>query len=139
MSDQSLTIGQLAKASSIPLSTLRYYERKNILTPQSRSAAGYRLYSHKQIATIQFIHNAKSVGLSLKTIKILITLASEKKHASVVSSMNEHLIDIQTRINKLKKIETVIKDLLSNCEPEKPFDECPSLKKLFGFTDQCDI
>ena len=39
-----MTIGQVAKAAGVAATTLRYYEREGLVTPTSRSGAGYRLY-----------------------------------------------------------------------------------------------
>ncbi len=136
---KTLTIGQLAKLSNINVSTLRHYERQGLLIPKTRSASGYRLYSSSQVATLRFIMNAKSVGLTLKVIKDLIEFAHDKEHIHVVDRMGEHLKEVQQKIAELKKIESAIKDLTENCERHKSFDDCPSIKKLFGFDDKCDI
>lgn len=49
--------------------TLRYYERKGILTPPPRSANDYRDYSDSTIDVIRFIRLGQSVGLSLNVIR----------------------------------------------------------------------
>ncbi|MDF1795099.1 MAG: MerR family DNA-binding transcriptional regulator [Coxiellaceae bacterium] len=136
---KTLTIGELAKLSDIAISTLRHYERQGLLAPKARTAAGYRLYSIHQVATLTFIKNAKSVGLTLKIIKDLITCAHEKKHIEVVDRMSDHLKEVQQKIAELQNIETAIKDLVENCERHESFDDCPSIRKLFGFNKQCDI
>ncbi|MDF1654242.1 MAG: MerR family DNA-binding transcriptional regulator [Coxiellaceae bacterium] len=136
---QTLTIGQLAKLSNINISTLRHYERQGLLIPKTRTAAGYRLYSSSQVAILKFIMNAKSVGLKLTVIKDLIDFAHRKEHITVVDRMSEHLEEVQHKIAELKKIESAIKELVGNCERHKSFDECPSIRKLFGFDSKCDI
>jgi MerR family mercuric resistance operon transcriptional regulator len=40
-----VTIGELAKAAEVPISTVRYYERAGILKAHRRSASNYRLSS----------------------------------------------------------------------------------------------
>ena len=42
--DACYTIGQLAKTAGVPTSTVRYYERRGLLTSEARSRGNYRLY-----------------------------------------------------------------------------------------------
>jgi MerR family copper efflux transcriptional regulator len=67
-----LQISELAAASGVPTSTLRYYERIGLVRPQSRSAAGYRLYDDDSVSRVAFIGRAKRLGMSLDDIATLI-------------------------------------------------------------------
>ena len=67
-----LTIGQLAKQMGVRTSTLRYYEKEGLITPDGRSDAGYRLYKPEAAQTIQLIQRAQRVGFSLADIKALL-------------------------------------------------------------------
>jgi len=43
--EQVFTIGQLAKAASVNIQTVRFYERQGILQPIDRKDSGYRVYN----------------------------------------------------------------------------------------------
>jgi hypothetical protein len=45
----SVTIGQLARKHGLSRSTLLYYDRIGLLSPTSRSAAGYRRYGPTEV------------------------------------------------------------------------------------------
>ncbi len=67
-----LTIGQLAKRVGVRTSTLRYYEEQALLTPTSRSDAGYRLYDEQAEQNLLFIQRAQRLGFLLSDIRTLL-------------------------------------------------------------------
>jgi len=66
---ESLGIGQLAKRGGVGIDTVRYYERKGLLSPRTRLAAGYRRYGDLELARLRFVRRAQALGFSLKEIK----------------------------------------------------------------------
>ena len=68
----TLRISELATASGVPTSTLRYYERIGLVRPQARSASGYRLYDDGSVERLAFIGRAKRLGMSLDDVATLI-------------------------------------------------------------------
>ncbi len=67
-----LTIGELARRSGLNTSALRYYEEQGLLTPISRTPAGYRIYAPEAEQTLQLIRRAQRLGFSLSDIRTLI-------------------------------------------------------------------
>ena len=67
-----LTIGQVARATGVAATTLRYYEREGILTPTVRNGAGYRLYDAQAVERLQFLRSAQAVGFTLDDIRTLL-------------------------------------------------------------------
>jgi DNA-binding transcriptional MerR regulator len=59
----------LMTKAKVSRDTLRYYERKGIITPPPRAANGYRDYPDSTIDVIRFIRLGQSVGLSLNVIR----------------------------------------------------------------------
>jgi hypothetical protein len=59
---KTLTIGELANRVGMRTSTLRYYEEQGLLTPQSRSPAGYRLYNPQDEQVLLFISRSNALG-----------------------------------------------------------------------------
>ena len=43
------TIGKIAMQSAVSADTLRFYEKKGLITPTLRTAAGYRLYTEDAV------------------------------------------------------------------------------------------
>jgi MerR family copper efflux transcriptional regulator len=67
-----MQISELAAASGVPTSTLRYYERIGLVRPPGRSAAGYRLYDEDSVERVAFIGRAKRLGMTLEDVATLI-------------------------------------------------------------------
>ncbi len=50
--NRPLSIGSVARLAGVPLTTVRFYERANVVRPMGRSGANYRLYSPDAVARI---------------------------------------------------------------------------------------
>ena len=69
-----LLIGKLAKSAGVKADTVRFYERAGMLPKPQRSPTGYRIYSERDLAQLQFIKKAQSLGFSLDEIKRILSL-----------------------------------------------------------------
>lgn len=64
------TIGQISKICMIPIQTLRYYDKIDLLIPVDvNEETGYRHYSNRQIVHIKIIQHLKELNFSLHEIK----------------------------------------------------------------------
>lgn len=63
-----MTIGEMSKKTSLPESTLRYYEKKKLLIVE-RDKHGRRVYSESDVEWIKFIRRLKETGMLLKDIQ----------------------------------------------------------------------
>lgn len=63
-----MTIGEIAKKTNLPESTLRYYEKKRLIKV-TRDNSGRRDYAESDIEWIKFIRRLKETGMLLKDIK----------------------------------------------------------------------
>lgn len=70
-----LTIGEVATRSGFSIKALRFYERRGLLPPSGRSAGGFRLYGEADLHRLEFIRQAKTLGLSLDHIRELLASA----------------------------------------------------------------
>ena len=63
-----MTIGEIAKETGLPESTLRYYERKGLIRV-ARDRAGRRAYPESDIEWVRFIRRLKETGMPLRDIR----------------------------------------------------------------------
>ncbi|HLI57090.1 MAG TPA: MerR family transcriptional regulator [Actinomycetota bacterium] len=63
-----LRISELAARAGVPTSTLRYYERIGLLSPDARGSNGYRRYGDRAVERLAFIGRAKRLGLPLEDV-----------------------------------------------------------------------
>ena len=133
MSDaKNLTIGQVAKRASVNVQTLRYYERRNLVLPKVRKDSGYRLYDEQTVRTVQFVKHAQEMGFTLEEIRSLLSLRvpSHGRCNRVLSRAKEKLSDVKDRIKKLKRMESTLKKLISDCENKITTDSCPIIESM---------
>lgn len=64
-------IAEVAQRTGFTPATLRYYEGIGLVTPASRTEAGYRVYDDASLHRLRFIARAKQLGCSLPEISEL--------------------------------------------------------------------
>jgi len=64
-----LTVSQVARVSGVTVRTLHHYDQIGLLTPGSRSAAGYRLYLDGDLERLQEILFYRELGFGLDEIR----------------------------------------------------------------------
>ena len=63
----TLSVGEVARRSAVPVSTLHFYEAKGLISSQ-RSAGNQRRYARDVLRRVAFIRVAQRVGISLADI-----------------------------------------------------------------------
>lgn len=102
MSEQALTIGELAKRGNVATSLLRYYEKEGLLEPDGRTAAGYRLYAPEALKHLLFIRKAQRYGFSLKDIKLMRGAAHEGSQAHDIRAIaQQRFLEIERRVTEM--------------------------------------
>lgn len=64
-----MNISTVAKEMNLSPSTIRYYERIDLLPPITRNEAGVRTFSTEDLKWIDFIACMRTAGLSLEVLK----------------------------------------------------------------------
>ena len=92
----TLTISKLAKAAGVEVSTIRYYERRGLVTPAARRSSGYREYGSDAVRKVRFIRHAQALGFSLEDIAELLALRIDAggSCADVRQRSQRKLVDI---------------------------------------------
>ena len=62
------TIGQVSEMFSLPISTLRYYDKEGLF-PQMERGSGIRRFSERELEALRVIECLKRSGLEIKEIK----------------------------------------------------------------------
>lgn len=70
------TIKQVSEITGIPASTLRYYEKEQLLPEVERSLAGIRVYTEHDLEWISIITCLKNTDMPIKSIKKFVTLCA---------------------------------------------------------------
>lgn len=126
----SMSIGELAKRAGVNIDTVRYYERENLVQPAGRMDSGYRRYGTTELKRLRFIRRAKQLGFSLEDIRMLLSLSDSSNVAEVKRTAEDKLVDIELRIEELKRIGAGLRTLIRACPGHGRSDACPILNAL---------
>lgn len=67
------TTSALCKAADVTRGQLRLYEEEGLITPQSRTEAGYRQYGSDTLDRLKVIRHLKELGFTLADIALLLS------------------------------------------------------------------
>jgi len=128
----TMTIGELARRSGVSVETIRFYERKGLLTPAARRPSGYRVYTDEAGRRIQFIRRAKDLGFSLSEVGELLALRTtpDSTCADVRDRVAAKVETIDRKLNDLHRIRGALQSLSAACMDDEPIDDCPVLAAL---------
>ncbi|HCG77897.1 MULTISPECIES: Hg(II)-responsive transcriptional regulator [Gammaproteobacteria] len=123
------SIGKLAQAAQVSVETIRYYERRGLITQPPKPAQGYRTYTKATLARILFIKRAQELGFTLEEIENLLVLG--ESHCSEVQELAESkLVSVRSKINDLCRLERVLEGLVTQCRSNPDNTACPIVESL---------
>lgn len=127
-----MTIGKLADAAGVKVSTLRYYEREGLVKPTSRSPHGYRQYDEASLERLRFIRAAQAAGFSLDDIKSLLRLRDrdDTPCETVRDLIDARLGDVKRQLTDLRHVQRVLRDARRRCEEGEARKTCAVLDRL---------
>jgi MerR family mercuric resistance operon transcriptional regulator len=120
-----LTIGKFASAGGVGVETIRFYQRKGLLTTPTRDG-GIRRYGSEDVRRLRFIRQAQAGGFTLKQIRELLDLDAGDDRARARSMASERVADLDVKIAELKLARDALKRLATECERGAP-GPCPIL------------
>lgn len=125
-----MTRGALAEATGVGAETIRYYEQAGLIPPPERSAGGYRLYTPAHAQRLNFIRNARELGLSLDTIRELLTLASDRLRSCgrVDRLVQEHIHLLDHKIAGLTELRDELGRISALCQGGGRIGQCRILE-----------
>ena len=126
----AMTIGGLAKAANVNVETIRYYQRRGLLSEPKRPPGGIRRYGSADIDRLTFVKTAQQLGFSLDEISDLLRL-EDGTHCEEASALAEHkLKDVREKIKRLVSIEKALSEMVSQCHAQPHSIACPLIATL---------
>ena len=126
----SLTIVGLAKAAEVNVETIRFYQRKCLLSEPVRPLGGIRRYDNQDVSRVRFIKSAQRIGFRLDEIAQLLRL-DDGTHCAEAREIAEHkLVDVRLRLVDLHNIESSLSDLIKRCKASRGKVTCPLIASL---------
>ena len=130
MGTQGQTIGALAQAAGVNVETIRFYQRRGLLTEPDKPLGGIRRYAEADVARVLFIKAAQRIGFTLDEIAQLLQL-DDGAHCSEARAIAERkLADVRQRLSDLQRMETALAQLVDRCAAQRGKVRCPLIDAL---------
>lgn len=127
-----LKIGDIAAASGVAVSTIRFYERAGLLRPAGRAENNYRYYDEASVQRLRFIRAAQASGFALEDISKLLDLSDEPHPCChEVQNLIEHrLADVDRKLRQMRHLQRVLARALQACRQGESRRVCAVLQRL---------
>lgn len=125
----NITIGQLAKAAGVNVETIRYYERRGLISQPTKPVEGFRRYSDGHLKSIRFIKRAQELGFSLDEIAVLLEI-DHRQCRDVQTLVADKLSNVEEKIDDLRRLAGALEDVIKCCESTSDDETCPLIDSL---------
>jgi Hg(II)-responsive transcriptional regulator len=126
-----MKIGRVAKEAGVGVDTLRYYERRGLISEPQRRASGYREYPADTAQVIRFIKRAQDLGFSLDEIEELLQLREGGRRGEVRGLAEQKVRDIDEKVSRLNAMREALTGLITTCSCKTgPAPQCPIIEAL---------
>ena len=131
-SSDQMTIGALAEQAGINVESIRFYQRKGLLSEPGRPQGSIRRYGRTELGRVRFIKSAQRLGFSLVEISDLLQLEDGSHCGEAREQAEKKLSDVRTKLAELARIERVLADLVQRCCAASGKVCCPLIATLQG-------
>lgn len=130
-----LTIGEFGALAGVGVETIRFYQRKRLLSEPTRQAGSIRRYGAADVERLRFIKSAQSVGFSLDEVGELLRLedGAQCKQASALAEAK--LVEIRRKLAELARMEVALSGLVKACRVDRGKVACPLIASFHAPTE----
>lgn len=102
---------EVSKQSALPISTLRFYERKQLIPQQflSRDENNYRVYEEEVVEYLQDVKMLLTLGFTIQELILLINETSHTEKKALVIEKIKYIQELEAKLEASKKF---LRDLL---------------------------
>ncbi|MEL5953466.1 MerR family transcriptional regulator [Streptomyces sp. CLV115] len=94
------SIGDLSRRTGLSVRTIRFYSDSGVVTPTTRSPAGYRLYDRDALLRLELLRTLRELGIDLATIRRVL---DRELSVAEVAAAHADAIDVQIRTLQLRR------------------------------------
>ena len=130
---RTMTISKAAKQAGTRIETVRFYERRGLITqPLKPAAGGFRDYPPETVSRLRFIREAQELGFSLNEIAELLSLRADPKAncAQVQRRAEAKLAEVRRKIERLQDIGAALDRLIAACPGKGALGACSFLEAM---------
>ncbi len=131
MTEAKLTIGHVAQAAGVHVETVRYYQRRGLVSLPPKRTRGFRYYAPETASRVRFIKRAQALGMSLKEVQRLLKLDAKGACKETRSLAVAKLALVEGKLVDLARLRDVLRSLVAACD-EPHGASCPIIEQLEG-------
>ncbi len=137
--NDAYTIGELARAAGVPTTTVRFYERQDLLIPDTRTTSNYRLYGPAALERLRFIRSAQAAGFTLGDIRALLDFkdGATPPCREVQTLIESRLKHVAEQLEHLQHVQGVLGKWLAVCRKAERSGRCRVIEGLVTGEDGC--
>ena len=125
-----MKIAEFARAGGVGVETVRYYQRRGLLSLPRTKGGGYRDYDAEQVRRLRFIRRLQATGFTLEEIGELIRLDRTRDRHRVHALSGAKIGEIEARMRELRAIVRDLRALVADCETAPSGSACPIIDAL---------
>ncbi|WP_028563415.1 MerR family transcriptional regulator [Paenibacillus pinihumi] len=106
-----MKINDVSKLTGLPISTLRFYERKNLIPENfvKRDENNYRIYAEEIVDFLNDVKTLLSVNFSIEELSLLVSQQQSYELKKKIFELKiKEIDDIQNQLSKSKKFLNAI-------------------------------
>lgn len=127
---RELTIGKIAKLAEVNVETIRYYQRRGLLSEPKKPHSGYRRYPADLVKRIRFIKRAQALGFTLNEAAVLIELEAPRACGATRRIALDKIKAIDQKLAGLTSIRKALAALVQQCGTGRSTKGCPIIQVL---------
>ncbi|HEY6618438.1 MAG TPA: MerR family transcriptional regulator [Steroidobacteraceae bacterium] len=129
MAEAKLTIGHIAHAAGVNVETVRYYQRRGLVSLPPKRTRGFRYYTPETASRVRFIKRAQALGMSLKEVQRLIKIDAKGACNETRALAVAKLALVESKLVELARLRDVLRDLVAACD-QPHGASCPIIECL---------
>jgi MerR family mercuric resistance operon transcriptional regulator len=114
----AMSIAELARSAGVGVETVRYYQRRGLLSdprPHKTGVSGIRHYGHEEARRLRFIRTAQNAGFTLEEIAELLRLDSSGDRPRAREMARSRIAALDARIAELQQARQSLARLAREC------------------------
>ena len=121
-----LSISELAARTGVQPSTLRFYERKEVI-PAARRVGGGRRYDERAVEQVALVSLLKRAGFTLAEIATLVGSAG-RTAADWRPVALAKLLELDQRLHEIRQVRAALQRTIE--APHNQLDDCPVHRRI---------
>ncbi len=134
-----MRIGELAKVSNLPTSTIRFYEQKGLLPRAERSQGGFRVYDESAVDRLQLIKFAQSLGFSLDELPTFFSNEQGFDHNELMRRLEQKYQEVDALLQQLLHKKQCMGELMRVLKATWARGECLDKRQLAKILSNTDF